>query len=128
MEVRDEFMYSKSHVWVKEEGNTVSVGLTDYAQLRLGDLVFVNLPEVGDEMITGEAFSDVESVKTVADVYAPVTGIICEVNEELMDTPELINEDPYETWLVKAGQITDRDELMDAGDYEDFVESEENAD
>ena len=92
MELREELLYSKSHEWVKEEGDIAIIGLTDFAQSELGDLVFVNLPEEGDEVTVGEAFSDVESVKAVSDVYSPVSGIVCEINEELLDAPEKINE------------------------------------
>ena len=100
MELREELLYSKSHEWVKEDGEEVVIGLTDYAQSELGDLVFVNLPEEGDELVVGESFSDVESVKTVSDVYAPVSGTVSEVNEELLDAPERINEAPYDAWFV----------------------------
>ena len=91
MEVREGLLYSKSHEWVKEEGDVAVIGLTDFAQSELGDLVFVNLPEEEDEVTVGEAFSDVESVKAVSDVYSPVSGVVCEVNEELLDAPERIN-------------------------------------
>ena len=101
------------------------IGLTDYAQSELGDLVFVNLPEEGDEISVGEAFSDVESVKAVSDVYAPVSGTVCEINEELMDAPEKINEAPYEAWFVKVKDITEREELLSAEEYKAFVESEQ---
>ena len=101
------------------------IGLTDYAQSELGDLVFVNLPEEGDEISIGEAFSDVESVKAVSDVYAPVSGTVCEINEELMDAPEKINEAPYEAWFVKVKDITEKEELLSAEEYKAFVESEQ---
>lgn len=87
-----ELCYVKSHEWVKKEDGTVLIGITDYAQDALGDLVFVNLPEVGDEVVMGEAFADVESVKAVSDVYSPVSGVVKEINEALLDQPELINE------------------------------------
>ena len=125
MELREELLYSKSHEWVKEEGDVAVIGLTDYAQSELGDLVFVNLPEEGDEISVGEAFSDVESVKAVSDVYAPVSGTVCEINEELMDAPEKINEAPYEAWFVKVKDITEREELLSAEEYNAFVESEQ---
>ena len=125
MELREELLYSKSHEWVKEEGEVAVIGLTDYAQSELGDLVFVNLPEEGDEISVGEAFSDVESVKAVSDVYAPVSGTVCEINEELMDAPEKINEAPYEAWFVKVKDITEREELLSAEEYKAFVESEQ---
>ena len=125
MELREELLYSKSHEWVKEEGDVAVIGLTDYAQSELGDLVFVNLPEEGDEISVGEAFSDVESVKAVSDVYAPVSGTVCEINEELMDAPEKINEAPYEEWFVKVKDITEKEELLSAEEYKAFVESEQ---
>ena len=125
MELREELLYSKSHEWVKEEGDVAGIGLTDYAQSELGDLVFVNLPEEGDEISVGEAFSDVESVKAVSDVYAPVSGTVCEINEELMDAPEKINEAPYEAWFVKVKDITEKEELLSAEEYKAFVESEQ---
>ena len=125
MELREGLLYSKSHEWVKEEGAVAVIGLTDYAQSELGDLVFVNLPEEGDEISIGEAFSDVESVKAVSDVYAPVSGTVCEINEELMDAPEKINEAPYEAWFVKVKDITEKEELLSAEEYKAFVESEQ---
>ena len=125
MELREGLLYSKSHEWVKEEGDIAVIGLTDYAQSELGDLVFVNLPEEGDEISVGEAFSDVESVKAVSDVYAPVSGTVCEINEELMDAPEKINEEPYEAWSVKVKDITEKEELLSAEEYKAFVESEQ---
>ena len=91
MILKEELKYSKSHEWVALDGDSAVVGLTDYAQSELGDLVFVNLPEVGDTVEAGEVFGDVESVKAVSDVYSPVTGEVTEINEELLDSPELIN-------------------------------------
>lgn len=99
------------------------IGLTDYAQKELGDLVFVNLPEEGDEVTAGEPFGDVESVKAVSDVYSPVTGIVEEINEELLDSPELINTDANEAWMIRVKDITDQEELLDAADYEVYVET-----
>ena len=126
MELRAELKYSKSHEWVKEEGDIVVIGLTDYAQSELGDLVFVNLPEEGDEVNVGDSFADVESVKAVSDVYAPVSGVICEVNEELLDAPAKMNEAPYDAWLVKVKDITEKEELLTAEEYQAFVESEQD--
>lgn len=120
-----ELKYSKSHEWVKyEEDGTVLIGLTDYAQNELGDLVFVNLPEEGDEVTAGEAFGDVESVKAVSDVYSPVTGEVAAVNEDLLDAPESINEDPYGAWFIRVGNVSDTEELMDADAYEAFTKEE----
>lgn len=124
MEFREELKYSKSHEWVKEEGEEVVIGLTDYAQSELGDLVFVNLPEEGDEVTVGEPFADVESVKAVSDVYSPVSGVISEINEELLDTPEAINEAPYDAWFVRVKEITDMEELLDAAAYQAYVENQ----
>ena len=125
MELREELLYSKSHECVKEEGDEVVIGLTDYAQSELGDLVFVNLPEEGDEVTVGEAFSDVESVKAVSDVYSPVSGTVSEINEELLDAPETINEAPYDAWFVKVKDVTEKEELLSAEEYKVFVESEQ---
>ena len=125
MEVRAELKYAKSHEWVKEEGDVVVIGLSDYAQSALGDLVFVNLPEEGDTVEKGEAFADVESVKAVSDVYSPVTGVVCEINEELLDSPQSINEAPYDAWFIKVKDVTDKEELLSAEEYEAFVESEQ---
>lgn len=123
MELREDLLYSKSHEWVKEEGDAAIIGLTDYAQSELGDLVFVNLPEEGDEVTVGEAFADVESVKAVSDVYSPVSGTVSEINEELLDSPENINEAPYDAWFVKVTGVTEKEELLTAEEYQAFVES-----
>ncbi|MCL1935253.1 MAG: glycine cleavage system protein GcvH [Defluviitaleaceae bacterium] len=113
--------YSKDHEWVREEGKKVVVGITDYAQESLGGLVYVNVPEVGDEVVATESFCDVESVKAVSDIYSPVSGKIVAVNELLLDSPESINEDPYGNgWIVEIDEITDTDELMTAQEYEDY--------
>ncbi len=111
--------YSKSHEWVKFlSDDTALVGLTDFAQDQMGSLVFVNLPEVGDEVVIGEALGDVESVKAVSDIYSPLSGTVSKVNEELLDAPEAINQDPYGAWLVEVSGITGREELLSAADYE----------
>ena len=123
MEIKTDRLYTESHEWVLfENETTATVGLTDYAQSELGDLVFVNLPEVGDAVTAGETFADVESVKAVSDVYCPVTGTVAEVNEELLDAPQKINEDAFSAWLVKVENITDRETLMDAEAYRALVE------
>ena len=120
-----ELKYSKSHEWVKEEDGVFTIGLTDYEQNALGDIVFINLPEEGDEVTAGESFSDVESVKAVSDVFSPVTGTVCAVNEELLDDPAQVNEAPYEAWLIKVENVTDTEELLDAEGYEAVVAAEE---
>ena len=119
-----ELKYTDSHEWVSESDGVWTVGLTDYAQEQLGDLVFVNLPETGDSVEAGESFADVESVKAVSDVFSPVTGTICEVNEELMDSPQLVNEDPYGAWFVRVGEVTEVGELLDAEAYATHCEQE----
>ena len=124
MNIPSNLQYSKSHEWIKEDGGLVEIGLTDHAQDQLGDLVFVNLPQVGDPVTAGEAFADVESVKAVSDVYSPVTGTVAQVNEALLDAPESINESTYEAWLIRVEAVTGREELMDAAAYEAHVEKE----
>ena len=115
-------LYTKTHEWVLfAQDGTATVGITDYAQDQLGDLVFVNLPEVGDPVTAGESFADVESVKAVSDVLSAVTGDVEEINETLADEPQRMNQEPYESWFVKVREITDRAELMDADAYQAFV-------
>ena len=122
MDVREDLKYTDSHEWVKHmEDGTVLIGLTDYAQKELGDLVFVNLPEVGDEVAGGETFADVESVKAVSDVYCPVSGTVAAINEELLDTPQRINEAPYEAWLVRLENVSGEAALMDASAYRELL-------
>jgi glycine cleavage system H protein len=118
MTIIPDLKYAKSHEWVKEEGGIATVGITDFAQDALGDVVFINLPEAGDEVVAGESFGDVESVKAVSDLVSPVSGIVKAVNEELIDAPEMLNSDPYGAWIIKVEQVTDREELLDADDYE----------
>ena len=119
-----ELKYSKSHEWLKEEDGVSVIGISDFAQDALGDVVFVNLPEVGDDAAAGEAFGDVESVKAVSDLISPVSGTVCEVNEDLLDQPELLNKDPYGTWIIKVENVTDTEELLDAAAYEAFCAEE----
>ncbi len=113
-----ELKYTKDHEWLKMEGDIAVVGITDFAQDALGDVVFINLPEVGDTVTAGESFGDVESVKAVSDVNSPVTGVVLEINEELIDSPELLNEDPYGAWIIKVENITAEENLLDAAAYE----------
>lgn len=120
-------MYTKSHEWVLFEDaskQAASVGLTDFAQHALGSLVYVNLPGAGDKVTAGEGLCDVESVKSVSDVYSPVSGTVSEVNDDVAAAPEKINEDPYGSWLVKITGITEVKELMNAADYDAFCETE----
>ena len=119
-----ELKYTKDHEWMKMEGDIAVIGISDFAQDALGDVVFINLPEVGDEVTAGESFGDVESVKAVSDVNSPVTGVIVEVNEELVDSPENLNSDPYGSWIIKVEKITATEELLDAAAYEAFCAEE----
>jgi glycine cleavage system H protein len=126
LSVPEELQYTKSHEWVRTEGDTATIGITDHAQDELGDVVFVELPEVGTTFDAGDSFGTVESVKAVSDLYTPVGGEVVEVNETLNDQPEMINEDPYgEGWIVKLSTSGEGD-LLSASDYEQFLEEEES--
>ena len=121
-----ELKYSKTHEWVRFEDETTAViGITDFAQDQLGDLVFVNLPQEGDDVEAGEAFADVESVKAVSDVISPVSGTVDEVHADLADEPQMMNEAPYDAWFVKVKDITETEELMSAEEYEAFIAEEQ---
>ncbi len=123
MNYPSELKYTKDDEWVRNDGDVVVVGISDYAQHELGDLVFVNLPEVDDEVVAGEAFADVESVKAVADVISPVSGVVLEINEDLLDDASLINQDAYDAWFVKIGSVTATEDLMSADEYEAYNET-----
>ncbi|MCD8501410.1 MAG: glycine cleavage system protein GcvH [Bacillaceae bacterium] len=121
MSLPKEFKYSEEHEWVKIEEGKVRIGITDFAQAELGDIVFVELPEVGDKIELDEPFGSVESVKTVSELYAPINGVVVAVNGDLEDSPEFINESPYEkAWLilVEPTDLSDIDKLMTAEQYE----------
>lgn len=122
-----ELRYSEEHEWVKVEGEKVRVGITHFAQSELGDIVFVELPEVGDEVTANEPFGSVESVKTVSELYAPISGKVVEVNEDLSDSPEYVNESPYEkAWMivVEPSNSGDVDNLMTAEQYEEMIKED----
>ncbi len=124
MDVKDGCFYTKEHEWVKIEGESAVAGVSDYAQHKLGDITFVDLPEEGKEVKQFEVLAGLESVKAASDIYAPVSGKIVEVNEELENAPEKINNSPYdEGWIVKIGQVSSEDtkELMDSAAYEEFL-------
>ncbi len=127
MTVSQDCKYTESHEWIKVEGNVGYVGISDYAQEQLGDIVFVELPEVGDEFSQGDCFAVVDSVKATSDIYMPVDGRIIEVNEALNDSPELLNEDAFANWIVKIEILdeTQLDELLDAAAYEELCMREE---
>ena len=120
-----ELKYSRDHEWVKMlSDGTALVGISDFAQDQLGDLVFINLPAEGDNVTAGETACDVESVKAVSDIVSPLSGVVCEVNEALADAPETLNEDPYGAWIYKVEQITAEAELLVAVEYAAFCASE----
>jgi glycine cleavage system H protein len=125
MNVPDDLRYSKDHEWARLEGGRVRIGITDYAQDALGDVVYVQIPDVGAQVSMGESFSEVESTKSVSDIYAPISGTIVEVNQELTDAPQRVNEDPYgEGWLVviEVDDAAQVDQLLDAAAYRALIE------
>lgn len=118
MNVPKELFYTEAHVWVQKlEDGSVRIGLTDKAQSDLNSMVFVNLPAVGESFSVDDVLCDVESVKSVSDVYAPVSGTVAKVNETLIDTPEAINKDPYGAWIAELTDVSDMDGLLSADDY-----------
>jgi glycine cleavage system H protein len=120
------YRYTKEHEWIQVDGKVGTVGITDYAQNSLGDIVFVDLPKVGDSIESGKSFGSVESVKAVSDLFAPVSGTVTAINEELKDAPEKINSDANTTWLLKV-ELSDAkqvDGLLSAADYEKFISEE----
>lgn len=124
MSTPKELRYSEEHEWVKTEDGKVRIGITHFAQSELGDIVFVELPEVGDELSANEPFGSVESVKTVSELYAPLSGKVVEVNEDLIDNPEFVNESPYEkAWMVvvEPSDLSEVESLMTAEQYEEMT-------
>ena len=125
--VPEDLHYSKDHEWVRVEGNEAVIGITDYAQDSLGDVVYVELPKAGDEFAAHESFGSVESVKAVSEVFSPVAGTVVKINESLADEPETVNSDPYGTgWMirVKMSNPGEVDSLLTAAEYEDFTKAE----
>ena len=121
-----EFKYTREHEWVKAEGNTGTIGITDHAQSSLGDIVFVELPKVGTEIKKGQSFGSVESVKAVSDLFAPVSGKVTAVNEELNTSPEKVNTDAHGAWMVKVdiADLSELGQLLSAEDYEKYASEE----
>lgn len=120
--IQEGLFYTEDHEWVRLEGNTVSIGITDFAQSSLGDIVFVELPEDGSDVSAGDSFGVVESIKSVSDLYSPVSGKVLEKNTPVEETPELINQQPFDAWLIKV-EVQNTDEvtkLMDSQAYSDF--------
>jgi len=127
MDLPKDLLYSKEHEWVKKEDGKVRIGITDFAQDELGDIVFVELPEVGDDLEVDEPFGSVESVKTVSELYAPISGKVVEINEELEDSPEFVNESPYEkAWMIvlEPADESELDNLLSSEDYQAFTEED----
>ncbi|MBP2240413.1 glycine cleavage system H protein [Cytobacillus eiseniae] len=127
MNTPKELRYSEEHEWVKTEGEQVRIGISDFAQSELGDIVFVELPEVGDEITADEPFGSVESVKTVSELYAPISGKVVAINEDLSDNPEFVNESPYEkAWMIVVEPTNqgELDNLMTAEQYEEMVKED----
>lgn len=124
--MKDNRLFAKTHEWVEFlDKTTARLGISDYAQSELGDLVFINLPEVGDEVTMGETFADVESVKAVSNIYSPVTGVVKAVNEDLLDQPELVNNSAYEAWFIEVDEISEKDELLTEEEYKIHISEEE---
>ena len=128
MELPEDLKYTREHEWLAIEDKVVTVGITDHAQEQLGEVVFVELPAAGDKVEKSEPFGVVESTKAVSDIYAPVSGEVAEVNDDLPDSPELVNEDPYgDGWMVKItiGDESDLEDLMTAEEYQEYIEESE---
>ncbi|TMN21282.1 glycine cleavage system protein GcvH [Lentibacillus cibarius] len=127
MSLPKDLLYTEEHEWIKKEDGKVRIGITDFAQDELGDIVFVELPEVGDEIQADEPFGSVESVKTVSELYAPINGKVVEINDELEDSPEFVNESPYEkAWMivVEPADEAELDQLLSAEQYEDTIKAD----
>tara|TARA_B100001741_G_scaffold302190_1_gene291082 strand:- start:64 stop:441 length:378 start_codon:yes stop_codon:yes gene_type:complete len=124
MNIPDHLLYTKEHEWADFKENEVTIGITDYAQGQLGDIIFIEFPEVGQELNAGDTFGEVEAVKTVSELYVPVSGTIIEINEKLEDSADLVNTDPYgDGWLIKIKptNVNEKDHLMNFSSYEEFV-------
>jgi len=124
MNTPDHLLYTKEHEWADFKENEVTIGITDYAQSQLGDIIFIEFPEVGQELNAGDTFGEVEAVKTVSELYVPVSGTIIEINEKLEDSADLVNTDPYgDGWLIKIKptNVNEKDHLMNFSSYEEFV-------
>ena len=125
MKVPKNLLYTKEHEWISKKDNAVKVGITDFAQSQLGDIIFLELPEVGDQIVAGESFGEIEAVKTVSELYAPINGTILEVNEDLEESPETINQDCYGSgWIIKVSKDGDLESkvLIDHKAYSNLIE------
>lgn len=117
-----ELLFSKKHIWVNSEEEKVKVGITDYAQDKLGNILFINLPDCEEDVVIGNTFGDIESVKTVSDLISPVDGKVISVNEDLVDEPDIINDTPYKAWLIEVEASKKSDELMTESEYKEYLE------
>ena len=127
MNIPKDLKYTKEHEWARAEGDLITVGITDYAQQKLGDIVYVELPSVDSEITATEPFGTIESVKAASDLYAPVSGKVVEIHEQLMDDPRIMNQDPYgEGWMIKVESPEGLDQLLSPDAYEEWVDEEEN--
>ena len=124
MNIPNDLKYAKTHEWTKVSGNIAEIGITDHAQQALGDIVFISLPSVGDTVTIGESFGEIESVKAVSEAFSSVDGTITEINESLSDSPDIINSDPYGSWIIKV-DFTIIDDLLDANAYEEHCNKED---
>jgi glycine cleavage system H protein len=127
MNVPDDLLYTEEHEWVQIDEDSATIGITDYAQQELGDVVFVELPDQGLELEAGQTFGSVESVKAVSEIYAPLSGSVTEINEKLEDSPETVNDDPYgDGWMIRleVAESSEISELMSAADYQNYLEEE----
>ena len=125
MKVPEELSYTKEHEWIQATDNEATIGITDFAQSQLGDIIFLELPEIGDKVIAGEPFGEIEAVKTVSDLFMPINGEVLEFNENLEDNPELINSDPYgDGWIIKISisDLTELDDLLTSESYQKLVD------
>lgn len=126
MKVLENLLYTKEHEWLKVDGNTAYIGITDYAQHSLGDVVFVELPEDETELNAGDGFGVVESVKAASDIYSPISGKVLKANQDIVDDPSLLNQDAYENWMIQVelSDLSELNELMNAGEYTEFIGKE----
>ncbi|MHC5248914.1 glycine cleavage system protein GcvH [Enterococcus sp. LJL90] len=116
-----EIKFTKSHEWIKIDGDSAKIGVSDYAQGELGDIVYVDLPDIGDEIKKGANFADIESVKTASEIYSPVSGVVVAINEDLEDAPESINEKANDTWIIEVGELGDLEDLLTQEEYDAYL-------
>lgn len=123
--MNENLLYTKSHEWVQFDGDKARIGLTNHAQEELGDIVFINLCNVGEHVSVHDVIGNVESIKAVSDIYAPMSGVVSDINQNVVDEPELINSAPYDSWLIELNNIEDKESLLTATEYEKFVQEGE---